>query len=73
MSLVADIGRCKRRLIAQTQRLGLVHECFGQREVRQLKDKHDYLGLCWGDASERKQAALLDAFDDWCMNYTGKE
>jgi len=67
MTIRADIARAKRRLVAKARRKG-IWENFGQREVRELRDKYfdSYMG---GDYANVK---ALDAFDNWCMNYTGE-
>jgi hypothetical protein len=49
-----------------------VVENFGQREVRQLQD---FAGNIFTDYpySERRQVlGIIDRFDSWCMNYTGR-
>lgn len=69
MTLTQDITRTKKRLIAQCKRYG-PYENFGQKEVRDLEDKYDYFNLCYSNSEQIQQAKLIDAFGDWCMNYT---
>ncbi len=68
MSLVNDINRQKIRLADKTRRNGL-YENFGEKEVRNLKDKYDYNTLIYGTEIERKKAQLIEDFDNWCMNF----
>lgn len=42
-------------------------ENFGRREVRQLREKYQYLGNT--PEEKRAIAGMLDGFDDWCANY----
>jgi len=72
MTIRTDIARAKRRLVAKAKTRGM-WENFGDREVRKLKDKHDYLSLRYGCAEDRAKAALLEDFDNWCLNYTGSD
>jgi len=48
-----------------------VCENFGEAEVRKIKDDYGYASMVYGSPEERKQADKIDAFDEWCMNYTG--
>lgn len=68
MSLVSDINRQKIRLVDKARRQGL-YENFGQKEVQNLKDKYDYNTLVYGTEKERRQAQLINNFDNWCMNF----
>ena len=70
MKLETAIKNTKAKLIAKVQKKG-IYENFGQTEVRKLKDKFNYINLCYGSDSERKQADLIMAFDKWCMHYNG--
>jgi len=72
MTLTQDIAKTKKRLIAKWKR-GDPYENFGQKELRDLEDKYDYFNLCYSNSEEIQQAKLIDAFGDWCMNYTGNE
>jgi len=70
MNLEREIAKTRNRLIAKWKRYG-PYENFGRKEVRTLRDKYRYLDLCWGTPVQREQAKLIDAFGEWCMNYTG--
>jgi len=48
------------------------YENFGQDEIRDLQDKYDYNGMVYGTPEERKAAKLIDALDQWAMNYVGE-
>ncbi len=67
MTLTQDITRTKKRLMAKWKLSG-TYENFGQKEVRDLQDKYDYLSLKWGSPEQRQQAQLIDDFYDWCMD-----
>ena len=60
-----DIARTRSKLILRAKKKG-IWEDFGQREVRVIMDKyseHRYMNDgAW---------ALIQSFDNWCMNYTG--
>ena len=45
------------------------YENFGQKELRKMKDKLDYNP--YGSPQERQISKMLDAFNDWAMNYSG--
>ena len=54
------------RLIKKAQESG-IYENFGQKEVGALKDKFsNYDGYM--DMNQRQ--AIIQEFDNWCMNYT---
>jgi len=61
----------KKKLRAQTRRLGYPHENFGQKSIRELNDK--YFGLAYGDYKERDAYKLVADFEDWCYDYTGEK
>ena len=48
------------------------YENFGQDEIRDLQDKYDYNGMVYGTPEERKAAKLIDALNQWAMNYVGE-
>ena len=48
------------------------YENFGQDEIRDLEDKYDYHGMVYGTPEERKAAKLIDALDQWAMDYVGE-
>lgn len=48
------------------------YENFGQDEIRDLQDKYDYSGMVYGTPEEREAAKLIDALDQWAMNYVGE-
>jgi len=66
MSIANDIDKLKIKLTDKVRRNGLV-ENFGQKEVQDLKDNYDYNTLVYGTTEQRKQAQLIDSFDNWCM------
>ncbi len=70
-SVMGAIEKVKKALIQKAKSKG-IYENFGEKEVRMLKDKFDYNSLVYGSPDERKIATLIDNFDEWCMNYTGK-
>lgn len=70
MKIKQDIERTKKKLASKWKRHG-PYENFGQKEVRDLEDKYNFLGLCYGTPEQRQQAKLIEAFHNWCENYTG--
>ena len=48
------------------------YENFGQDEIRDLEDKYDYNSMVYGTPEERKAAKLIDALNQWAMNYVGE-
>ena len=62
------ISRVKKALMRKWKQKG-GYENFGQKELRQLQNKFDY--NAYGDKDEREISHMLDAFDNWAMNYDG--
>jgi hypothetical protein len=62
------ISRVKKQLMRKWKQKG-GYENFGQKELRQLQDKFDY--NAYGDKDEREISHMLDAFNNWAMNYDG--
>ena len=60
-----DIGRAKARLLRSYHEQGLC-ENWGQLEVMKLSDKY---GI---DYTYQRKDRDIDAFNDWCMNFTGQ-
>lgn len=65
-----EIKQLKARLIKRCRTHG-ISENFGQNEVRKLQDK--YADSLCGVSPDREIWLSITAFDDWCMNYTGKD
>jgi hypothetical protein len=63
------IERARKNLIEQAKQNG-IYENFGQKEVREIKDK--FIDI--SDYSEKmnNNRLKLDGFNEWCMTYTGK-
>ena len=71
MTVYKAIDSAKQRLIKQAQTKGL-SENFGQNEVRKIKTKYNPMFNDQISINERnQQMKAIDAFDDWCANYTG--
>ena len=68
MTLKRAITTTKQRLIKKAQVKG-IYENFGQTETRKLRDKYDCSDF--GDTQQRQDAKLVNAFEDWAMNYCG--
>lgn len=66
--LSAEIERTKKKLRNQAQRKGL-HENFGAKEIRQIEDKYNFIGLCYGSMEERAEAKKIEHFREWCWNF----
>ena len=72
MNLETDIQKTKKKLITHCKRYGL-HENFGQKDVRRIEDKYEFILLCYSpDPVKQAQAQMIFAFRDWCENYTGR-
>lgn len=61
-NLQRDIEKAKQKLIKKAREKGL-YENFGQKEIRELKDKHF-------DCLYTSQYLYIKEFEDWCINYT---
>ena len=62
------VKRVKKQLMKKWAKKG-GYENFGQKELRKMKDKLDYNP--YGSPQERQISKMLDAFNDWAMNYSG--
>ena len=48
-----------------------IYENFGQKEIRDLKDRYHY--DCYSlNPAVKEMARLIDKLNDWCMDYTGR-
>ena len=61
------INRAKKKLITEAQTNG-VYENFGQKEVREIRQKFYDLSNYTAEMGQVK--LKIDAFEFWCMNYT---
>lgn len=65
-----NIQKIKSKLIEKAEKKG-IYENFGQKEVRELKDK--YLSKLEPYSKDWMRACLeIDSFNNWAMNYTGR-
>jgi hypothetical protein len=64
----STLSRVKKQLMKKWAKKG-GYENFGQKELRKMKDKLDYNP--YGSPQERQISKMLDAFNDWAMNYSG--
>ena len=62
------ISKVKKQLMRKWKQKG-GYENFGQKELSQMQDKFDY--NAYGDKDEREISHMLDAFNNWAMNYDG--
>jgi len=65
-NLVKTISKLKKKLATSWKNKGAI-ENFGDKEVRILRDFYV------GSNVEREAMNLINEFENWCMNYTGKE
>jgi len=65
-----SIGKIQTALKKKWKKTG-GYENFGQDEIRDLKSDGRWYNP-YGDAEQRKAAKLIDALDQWAMNYTGE-
>jgi len=64
-----SISRAKKMLIDRAKINGL-YECFGQKEVRAIKDK--FVDLCDYSKEMNTIRNKIENFDEWCKTYTGQ-
>ena len=65
-----SIGKIQTALKKKWKKTG-GYENFGQDEIRDLKSDGRWYNP-YGDAEQRKAAKLIDALDQWAMNYVGE-
>ena len=68
--LTREINGTIKRLKEKARKKG-IYENFGQKELRKLKDKYDYLSLNYGDKRQRQAANQIDKFEVWLIRYNG--
>lgn len=63
------INNVKKELITVAKNEG-IYENFGQEYIREIKDKF----IDYTDYSTKMQGIKrsINLFEDWCMNYTGR-
>lgn len=64
--LAREIKRIQARLSKKR-----ICENFGQKEVRQLRDKYGTSTIYSMYDKKYPLVEMINAFDNWCMNYTG--
>ena len=64
----STLSRVKKQLMKKWAKKG-GYENFGQKELRALKSK--FKENPYGSPQERQISKMLDAFNDWAMNYSG--
>lgn len=68
-SLTQTIENTKKKLISDLKRKGMI-ENFGQKELRNIEDKFNFILLCYGTPQERLQAEEIENFRRWCETYS---
>jgi hypothetical protein len=63
-----EVSKIKDALIKKAKKSGL-WENFGQGDVMYLKDKYDYHSMIYGSPEDRKDAKIIESFDNWCQNF----
>jgi len=63
------IKRVKKQLMKKWDEKG-GYENFGQKELRKMKDELNYNP--YGSPQERQISKMLNTFNDWAMNYSGR-
>ena len=66
-----EIGKTQTDLKKKWKKTG-GYENFGQDEISKLQDRHGYSSMVYGTPEQRKAAKLIDALDQWAMNYVGE-
>lgn len=69
---IKKIEESKEILKAQCKRMGLVHETFGNQEVRNITDIYYANFFANPGRDQVKASNLLIQFENWCMNYEGE-
>ena len=75
MKIETEINKITTKLINKVEDKG-IYENFGQKEIRDLKDKFHYNDLCINDLclskEQIKTRKLINNFENWCMVYNGE-
>ena len=66
-----EIGKTQTALKKKWKKTG-GYENFGQDEISKIHDRYGYSSMVYGTPEQRKAAKLIDALDQWAMNYTGE-
>jgi hypothetical protein len=66
-----EIGKTQTALKKKWKKTG-GYENFGQDEISKLQDRYGYSSMVYGTPEQRKAAKLIDALDQWAMNYVGE-
>lgn len=73
MSLLAKVHKQIEKYKEKLEQ-SLFCENFGQKEVRELREKYDIYTLSEISVNERNQIMdAIDYFDEWCQTYSPKE
>jgi len=67
----SEIGKTQTALKKKWKKTG-GYENFGQDEISKLQDRYGYSSMVYGTPEQRKAAKLIDALDQWAMNYVGE-
>ena len=70
MGIDIAIKRQKNKLVKIAKENGL-YENFGQKEVRALEEKYIDISVYTQDMNIMRSS--IQAFDEWCMNYTDQK
>jgi hypothetical protein len=63
------IERARKTLMEKAKQNG-IYENFGQKEVREIKDK--FIDITDYSEKMNNNRLKIDGFNEWCMNYTGR-
>ena len=61
-----SVRRFQKTMVLKAIKKGGLYENFGQKEIRELKDKYGYDRY---DFRKRKIAEDIDFLDNWCMDF----
>lgn len=64
-----SINRAKKKLRKIAQKNG-IYENFGNSEIKIIKDH--FIDICDYSFDMNKNRQTLQAFENWCSNYTGR-
>ena len=72
VKIETEIKKLKHGLLCKAKKKGL-YENFGDKEIRKLKDKHNFNSIQYGSSEEREKADKISGFSKWAMNVGDRE
>ena len=64
------ITNFKNKMIAKAKKRGGIWENFGQKELRQLEDKHNYNSIKYShEEKDKRTVQQLEELNKWCGSF----